>query len=102
MYKLLLGFTVIYDVYRSFIPYKTTVTKYCLTKWISKLPGAVLGKCHESDGHRRRKRPSQFSQVSGKHIVLIYSAVILYGLDVKRSHSIFPVSMITLRYETGE
>ena len=36
-YKLILSFTVISDVYRSFIPNKTTFTKYCLTQWISKL-----------------------------------------------------------------
>ena len=38
MYKLLSRFTVISDVYRSFIRNKTTFTKYCLTQWISKLP----------------------------------------------------------------
>ena len=36
---LLSSFTVILDAYRSFIRSKTTFTKYCLTKWISKLPG---------------------------------------------------------------
>ena len=37
-YKLLLSFKVISDVYKSFIPNKTTFTKYCFTQWISKLP----------------------------------------------------------------
>ena len=37
-WKLLLRFTVISDVYRIFIPNKTTFTKYCITQWISKLP----------------------------------------------------------------
>ena len=40
-YKLLLSFPVISDVYRSFIPNKTTFIKYCLTRWISKLPGSL-------------------------------------------------------------
>ena len=31
MYKLLMSFMVIWDVYRSFIPDDTTFTKYCLT-----------------------------------------------------------------------
>ena len=38
MYKLLLSFTVIPDVYKSVIPNNTTLTKYCLAQWISKLP----------------------------------------------------------------
>ena len=33
-------FVVISDVYRAFIRNKTTFTKYCLTQWISKLPGS--------------------------------------------------------------
>ena len=36
-YELLLSFAVISDVYRSFIPNKTTFTKCCLTQWISKI-----------------------------------------------------------------
>ena len=40
MYKLLLNFTVIWNVYRFFIPNKTIFTKYYLTQWISKLPGS--------------------------------------------------------------
>ena len=40
MYKVLSSFTVISDVYRSFIPNKTTFTKYCLTQWIWKLHGS--------------------------------------------------------------
>ena len=36
-YKLLLSFTVISDVYRSFIQNKTTFTKYCLIQWMPKL-----------------------------------------------------------------
>ena len=32
MYKLLLSFMAILDVYMSFIPHKTTFTKYCLTQ----------------------------------------------------------------------
>ena len=31
------SFTIILYVHRSFIPNKTTYTKYCLTQWISKL-----------------------------------------------------------------
>ena len=34
-YRLFLSFIVILDVYRSFIPNKTTLTKYLLTQWIS-------------------------------------------------------------------
>ena len=37
-YRLLLSFTIISDVYRSFIKDKITFSKYCLTQWISKLP----------------------------------------------------------------
>ena len=37
-HKSFLSFMVISDVNRSFIPNKTTFTKYCLTHWISKLP----------------------------------------------------------------
>ena len=40
MFKLLLRFTVISNVYRSCMPNKTTSAKYCLTQWISKLPGS--------------------------------------------------------------
>ena len=32
------SFTAIVDVHSSFIPNKTTFTKYCLTRWISKSP----------------------------------------------------------------
>ena len=39
MYTLLLSFLVILDVYRSFILNQIMFTKYCLTDWISKLPG---------------------------------------------------------------
>ena len=40
-YKLVLSFfTVISDVYRSFIPNKIAFTKYCHTQWISKLHGS--------------------------------------------------------------
>ena len=38
MYKLLLSFTVISDVYRLIIQNKTKYTKYCLTQWFSKIP----------------------------------------------------------------
>ena len=38
-YSVILSFTVISDVYRSFIQNKTAFTKYCLTQWIPKLPG---------------------------------------------------------------
>ena len=38
MYKLFFRFTFIPDVHRSFIGNKSTVTQYCLTQWISKLP----------------------------------------------------------------
>ena len=38
-YKLFFSFSVISDVYRSFIPNKSTFTKYCLTQWISKHSG---------------------------------------------------------------
>ena len=37
MYKLLLRFMVISDVYRTIIWNKTAFTKYCLTEWISKI-----------------------------------------------------------------
>ena len=40
MYKLLLSLTLISYVYMSFIPNITILTKYCLTLWISKLPGS--------------------------------------------------------------
>ena len=39
-YTFLLSFTVISDLYRSFITNKTTFIKYCFTQWISKLPGS--------------------------------------------------------------
>ena len=38
MYKVLLSFRVISDVYRPFIPNKISFAKYSLTQWISKLP----------------------------------------------------------------
>ena len=40
MRKLYLRFTIISDVYRSFMPNKTAYTKDCLTQWISKLLGS--------------------------------------------------------------
>ena len=39
-YKLLLSFMVISKVYMSSIVNKTAFTTYCLTRWISKLPGS--------------------------------------------------------------
>ena len=36
---LVLSFTAISDVYRSFIKNKIIFTNYCLSQWISKLPG---------------------------------------------------------------
>ena len=39
-FKLLWSSMVILDVYRSFVPNKPTFTKYCLTQWISKVPGS--------------------------------------------------------------
>ena len=39
-YKLLLLYAVISDAYKSFIANKTIFTQYCLTLWISKLPGS--------------------------------------------------------------
>ena len=39
-YKLLLSFTVNSNVYRSFIPTKSTFIKCCRNQWISKLPGS--------------------------------------------------------------
>ena len=38
-YNLLLSYTVISYVYRSFIRNKTTFTNYCLTQWTSKVSG---------------------------------------------------------------
>ena len=38
MYKSLMSFVVVPDVYMSFIPNETTFTKHCHTQWISKLP----------------------------------------------------------------
>ena len=56
-YRLLLSFTVISDVYKSFIPHKTTFTKYCPTQWISKLwnplSKTVPGKFHGSGGQSK-------------------------------------------------
>ena len=57
--KLILSFMVISDVYRSFIPNKTTFTKYCLTQvdfkalqlW-NPLSKGVPGKFHGSGRHR--------------------------------------------------
>ena len=52
-YKLLLRFKVISGVYRSFIPNKTMLTKYCLTPgelW-NPLSKAVFGKFNWSGGH---------------------------------------------------
>ena len=40
MNKLLLSFTSLSDVCRSFIPNKTAFTKYCRTQWISKFLGS--------------------------------------------------------------
>ena len=42
MYKLLLSFMVISNIYRSFIPNKATFTKYCLSQWISKFHGSSV------------------------------------------------------------
>ena len=39
-YNLRLSFVVIYDVYMSFIPNKSTFTKHCRTPWISKFLGS--------------------------------------------------------------
>ena len=62
--KVTLSFMVISYAYCSFVPNKTTFSKYCLTKWISKLPEsfeiqlskaheAVPGKFHGSGGHNK-------------------------------------------------
>ena len=39
--KVTLSFMVISNVYKSIVSNKTTFTKYCLTQWISRLPGAL-------------------------------------------------------------
>ena len=40
-FELLLSFIVISDVYMYCIPYKTTLTQYFLTQWISKIPTSL-------------------------------------------------------------
>ena len=60
-YKLLSSLTVISDDYMSFILDKTTFTRYCMTQWISKLPGELWnplskelpGKFHGSGRHSK-------------------------------------------------
>ena len=50
---------IISDVYRSFIPNKTTFTTYCLTQWISNSPGSF-------ESHWVRQYPGKFHG-SGRH-----------------------------------
>ena len=72
-HKLFLSFMLISDVYRSFIPNKTTFTKHCLTQWISKFPGSFeihwvrqyLVNFTGVVGIVSATKPSQFSQVAG-------------------------------------
>ena len=67
MYKFILSFMVISDIYRSLIQNKATFTKYCLTQWISKLPQS-FDKFYGFGGHSKCNclQDSQFSQVLGK------------------------------------
>ena len=65
MYMLLLSFTVILDVSRSFIPHKTTFTKYCLTQWISKFPGSF-------EIHSVRPHLVNFMGLAGKVNATVY------------------------------
>ena len=82
------SFAVISDVYRSFIQNKTTFTKYYFTQWISKLPAAGSFEIHRVRQYLINfmglagkvkatvyTRPSQFSEVSGMRIVLIFNIV---------------------------
>ena len=57
-HKLLFSFTVISDVYSSFIPNNTIFTKYYLTHWISKLPGVLWNPLSEAE-------PGKFNGSSG-------------------------------------
>ena len=62
---LLLSFMVISDVYAPFIPSKTTFIKYCLTQWISYLPGVVKI-------HWVRQYLVNFTGLAGKVNVTVY------------------------------
>ena len=75
-YKLLLIFTVISDVYRSF----TTFTRYCLIQWISKLWNplrkTVPSKFHRPRGHSKRNCLhdwTNFHRSRAWQIVLIFN-----------------------------
>ena len=69
--KLILSFTVISDVYKSFIWNKTTFAKFCLTQWISKLLNplnkAVSGKVYGYGWYSKRNclqyRANHFSRL---------------------------------------
>ena len=73
-------------VYRSFIPNRTTFTMYCLTKWISKLPGsfqihrvkAVPGKFHGCGRHSKHnclQERAHFHRFQAWQIVQIFNTI---------------------------
>ena len=84
-HRLLLSFTVISEVYRSFIPHKTAFTKYCLTQWISKFPGSFeihwvrqyqVNFMDRSGGHSKYKYLKDWVNFHRSHawqIVLIFN-----------------------------
>ena len=64
----------------------TTFTKYCLTQWISKLPGTlsdtVFGKFHEFDGHSKRsglQDRATFHKASALQIAIIFNTAVRYN-----------------------
>ena len=86
MHKLLLSFTVISDVYKSFIPNKGIFTKYWLIQWISKLPGSFeihwvrqyLVNFHRScsrSKHNCLPDGANYDSSQSWQIVLIFNAV---------------------------
>ena len=60
------SFMIISDVYSSFIPNKTTLTKYCLTQWIPKLPGIF-------ENHWVRQYLVNFTGLVGKVNITVYN-----------------------------
>ena len=82
-----LSFLIISYVYRSFIPNKTTFTKYCLTRLDFKAPREiwnpskaihVSGKFHGSSGH---SKCNSLQNRASFHRSLAWQIVLIFTLD---------------------
>ena len=111
-HELLFSSTAMSDVYRSFIPNKTTFTKDCLIQWISKLPvkfeidwirPSVPGKFHGPDGHSKRnclQDWANFHSFRAWQIFLFFYIVLKLEAKILLSHETMLISISCIRLKS--